>query len=94
MSEFKDYVTSSAFTLVLSEPMIQMLIEIEYTEANRRQYIGTDATIMALKRRGLVDWPVGRKWGGIHTTSAGVSIARLLISENVAQYPWLNRKRA
>jgi len=94
MSEFKDYVTSSAFTLVLSEPMIQVLVEIECVTSGNRQYFGTDSTIMALKRRGLVDWPVGHKWRDIHTTSAGSKIARLLLSENVAQYPWMNRKRA
>ena len=74
MSEFSDYVTSTAFSLTLSRPQIEMLCQIEATGGSWQSLM----TSHALQRKGLVLRRFDDSGWHLQLTDAGRAVLPLL----------------
>lgn len=74
MSEFSDYVTSTAFSLALSKPQIECLCQIEQTGGSWQSLM----TSHALQRKGLVRRHFSDAGWRIELTDAGRAVLPLL----------------
>ena len=85
--KFREHVTSQAFVLSLSRPMIEALIRYAHNEGSTEL-----ASANALERRGLVErrWkhgPMGRRISKIYITAAGRLVYELLKLANFEHNP-------
>lgn len=79
-NQFRDYVTSSAFNLSLSQRQIDILLLLQDTESDViAWYSHSDMTLGALKRKGLItrENDNGTKWPML--TEAGKCASEMLL---------------